>query len=155
MPLVKKEHEHATVNAFLWGLLPDNELILERWGRRFQVASGNAYSLLAHVGEDCAGAVRFVAPDRLHALSGEGTGSVDWLTEKGVATRLRALSDDLSAWRRADDSGQFSLAGAKPKTALLFDGKRWGCSLGANPNDPHSQTGSLGTRATRRERALL
>jgi serine/threonine-protein kinase HipA len=31
------------------------------------------------------------------------------------------------------DSGQFSLAGAQPKTALLFDGKRWGVPSGQIP----------------------
>jgi serine/threonine-protein kinase HipA len=31
------------------------------------------------------------------------------------------------------DSGQFSLAGAQPKTALLFDGKKWGLPSGRIP----------------------
>src|SRR5881394_153200 len=30
----------------------------------------------------------------------------------------------------ARDTGQFSLAGAQPKTALLFDNKRWGVPSG-------------------------
>ena len=36
----------------------------------------------------------------------------------------------MSAWRVARDTGQFSLAGAQPKTALLFDGARWGVPSG-------------------------
>ena len=31
------------------------------------------------------------------------------------------------------DTGQFSLAGAQPKTALLFDGQRWGVPGGRTP----------------------
>ena len=73
MPIVEKRHLHATVNPFLWGLLPDNEFILERWAARFHVSAGNAFSLLEKVGEDCAGAVRFVALDRLSAGAGRRT----------------------------------------------------------------------------------
>jgi serine/threonine-protein kinase HipA len=60
-------------------------------------------------------------------------GTVEWLTKAEVADRLRDLRSDVSAWRRADDSGQFSLAGAQPKTALLFDGRRWGLPSGSIP----------------------
>ncbi len=38
-----------------------------------------------------------------------------------------------SAWRAASDTGQFSLAGAQPKTALLFERKRWGVPSGRIP----------------------
>jgi serine/threonine-protein kinase HipA len=130
MPLARREHGHRTVDPFLWGLLPDNDIIVERWARRFQVSARNVMDLLAHVGEDCPGAVRFVRPDRLPELPAEGRGTVEWLDEAAVAARLRELSRDVSAWRRSDDVGQFSLAGAQPKTALLRDGKRWGLPSG-------------------------
>ncbi|MGA7631477.1 MAG: HipA domain-containing protein [Terriglobales bacterium] len=38
-----------------------------------------------------------------------------------------------SAWRAATDTGQFSLAGAQPKTALLLEGRRWGVPSGRTP----------------------
>jgi serine/threonine-protein kinase HipA len=50
-----------------------------------------------------------------------------------VAARLRDLRADPSAWRKAGDAGQFSLAGAQPKIALLFDGQRWGVPSGRTP----------------------
>lgn len=56
LPLSRREHAHDRVDPFLWGLLPDNEIVLERWGRLFQVSSRNAFRMLAHVGEDCPGA---------------------------------------------------------------------------------------------------
>ena len=31
MPLIRREHPHAAIDAFLWGLLPDNEQTLARW----------------------------------------------------------------------------------------------------------------------------
>src|ERR1043166_5044369 len=67
MPLAAKEHKPAPVEAFLWGLLPDSELVLQRWANRFQVSARNVFALMSHVGEDCAGAVQFIPPDRLEA----------------------------------------------------------------------------------------
>ncbi len=124
MPLAAGEHSHAKIEAFLWGLLPDNDRVLESWARRFQVSSRNAFRLIANVGEDCAGAVQFVRPDRLESLRTEPAArEIAWLTEEDIAERLRALRADHSAWRAAADTGQFSLAGAQPKTALLL--ARW------------------------------
>lgn len=31
MPLAALEHRHDEISAYLWGLLPDNELVLDRW----------------------------------------------------------------------------------------------------------------------------
>jgi serine/threonine-protein kinase HipA len=132
MPLALVEHGHRVVDAYLWGLLPDNELIIERWAKRFQVSPRSAFALMAHVGEDCAGAIRFLAPEKVAALARPGRSAVQWLTEKQVAERLRDLRGDASAWRRESDSGQFSLGGAQPKTALVFDGRRWGVPSGRN-----------------------
>jgi serine/threonine-protein kinase HipA len=58
MPLAAAHHPHAAIDAFLWGLLPDNELVPTRWAQRFQISPRNAFALIAHVGEDCGGAVR-------------------------------------------------------------------------------------------------
>jgi len=130
MPLVIAEHEHGRIDPWLWGLLPDNEAILARWGQRFQVSSRNAFALLGTVGEDCAGAIQLVPPDRVSTLVEAGKGSVAWLSSRDIAERLALLRKDQSAWRIARDSGQFSLAGAQPKTALLYDGRRWGVPSG-------------------------
>ena len=67
MPLTLGEHGNSKTDPFLWGLLPDNEKVLDQWGKKFQVSSRNAFGLIAGVGEDCAGAVQFVRPDR-HCL---------------------------------------------------------------------------------------
>jgi serine/threonine-protein kinase HipA len=120
MPLAAAEHGHAVVEAFLWGLLPDNSHILDRWGRRFRVSARSAFALLANVGEDCAGAVQFVRPERLDVLLGVAPAPVRWLDAAAVAERLRALRGDASAWRQPGDTGQFSLAaGRMPTTHIL------------------------------------
>lgn len=134
MPLGSATHGHARIEAFLWGLLPDNDRVLQNWGKRFQVSPKNVFRLISHVGEDCAGAVQFVSPDRLETLIAEPAArEIQWLTEEDVAKRLRTLRADHSAWRAASDTGQFSLAGAQPKTALLFERKRWGVPSGRIP----------------------
>ncbi len=133
MPLAASEHPHSAIEPFLWGLLPDNEFILARWAQRFQVSPRNAFSLISHVGEDCAGAVQFVTPERLDDLLGAPPAETEWIGESDIGERLRALKSDASAWRQPRDAGQFSLAGAQPKTALLFDGARWGVPSGRTP----------------------
>lgn len=134
MPLAAAEHKHALINSFLWGLLPDNEKILEDWARKYHVSARNAFGLIAHVGEDCAGAVQFVGPERLEELEHESRDTeVEWLSEDDIATRLRNLRRDHSAWRAPADTGQFSLAGAQPKTALLLEDGRWGIPSGRTP----------------------
>ena len=133
MPLVVAEHEHAKIEPWLWGLLPDNEAILARWGQRFQVSPRNPFALLAHVGEDCAGAIQIVQPERAEALRTQPAGQVEWLDDKDIAERIRTLRKDQAAWRIARDAGQFSLAGAQPKTAFLFENGRWGVPSGRAP----------------------
>jgi len=133
MPITLAEHPNAKIDPFLWGLLPDNEIILGNWARKFHVSARNAFSLIAYVGEDCAGAVQFVQPARLNAILGAAAPPIEWLDEKEIAKRLRALREDQSAWRAPSDTGQFSLAGAQPKTALLFENKKWGVPSGRIP----------------------
>ena len=133
MPLTSLEHSHERIDAFLWGLLPDNPTVLDNWGRQYQVSPRNAFALLSHVGEDCAGAVQFIPPERVEALLAKRADRVLWLTEQEVAERLRILRADHSAWRLQGDTGLFSLAGAQPKTALLFEKNRWGVPSGRTP----------------------
>ena len=133
MPLGLSEHANSKIDPFLWGLLPDNERVLDQWGRRFHVSSRNAFGLLSNVGEDCAGAVQFVQPERLDHFHRRSPADVQWLTESIIAQRLRALRADHAAWRLPRDTGQFSLAGAQPKTALLFLNGRWGLPSGLVP----------------------
>ncbi len=133
MPIVSKEHGRSVVEAFLWGLLPDNEQVLARWAAKFQVSARNVFALISHVGEDCAGAVQFVTPERLEAIRSGKEDKVEWLDESEVAKRLRLLREDHAAWRLPRDTGQFSLAGAQPKTALLLQNERWGIPSGRIP----------------------
>lgn len=133
MPLTASEHGHKQIESFIWGLLPDNDRVLDRWAKRFQVSARNPFGLIGGVGEDCAGAVQFVRAERIDELMAGAADDVAWLDERDVAERLRNLREDHAAWRSPRDNGQFSLAGAQPKTAFLRDGDRWGVPSGRLP----------------------
>jgi len=133
MPLALATHGQARVEAFLWGLLPDSEGTIERWAAQSGVSPRNVFGLIRAKGEDCAGAVQFVTPERLDLFLGPDSGEVQWLDESAIAERLQMLRRDHSAWRTQTDTGQFSLAGAQPKTAFLFDKGRWGVPSGRLP----------------------
>jgi serine/threonine-protein kinase HipA len=108
--------------AYLLGLLPDNDKVLERWARTYHASARNPFALLGHVGEDCAGAVQFITPDRVESqLAREG--GVTWMSEAEVADRIRLLRRDPAAWHIAT-TGNFSLGGAQSKTAQATG--RWG-----------------------------
>jgi serine/threonine-protein kinase HipA len=130
MPTSVRSHPDGTISPWLWGLLPDNDAVLRRWARDFHT-SVSPFSLLSTpIGHDCAGAVRFATPDAVEDVLAI-PGSVAWLTEKEVAQRLADLREDTTAWLGHDFTGQFSLAGAQAKTALLHLNGRWGIPSGA------------------------
>lgn len=131
MPLQVASHADHVITPWLWGLLPDNDAVLRRWARDFHASATSAFSLLATpIGLDCPGAVRFTGAAGVDALL-ERVGRVQWLTEADVARRLRELREDSTAWLGRTFTGQFSLAGAQAKTALLRRRGRWGVPLGA------------------------
>lgn len=139
MPLTAAEHGHDAIEPWLWGLLPDNENVLARWATRFQVSARSAFSLLRATGEDCPGAVQFARPERAgRLLAWQSARAADppevaWLTPAEVEERLRILRNDNGAWRLEEDVGQFSLAGAQSKTALLLEDGHWGIPRGMTP----------------------
>ena len=134
LPITQQIYPAATVSAVLWGLLPDNENLLQRWGSRFHVSPRNPVALLSHVGEDCAGAVQFVSDDRLEDVLSGRDDQIEVLDNEELATRLQRLRQDNGMARTVDDVGQFSLAGAQSKVALLrLDDGSWAIPAGRIP----------------------
>ena len=133
MPTQVRSHPDPVITPWLWGLLPDNNAVLDRWARQFHVSASSPFALLAtQIGEDCAGAVQFAPPDQIQRFLSR-PGSVNWLTESEIAQRLKDLKQDSTAWLGRTFTGQFSLAGGQAKTALLFQEGRWGEPSGATP----------------------
>lgn len=134
MPVQVRTHTDRVVTPWLWGLLPDNDAVIARWAREFHVSASSPFSLLGSpIGEDCAGAARFVQPSRLERHLSQDV-DVVWLSEAEVAQRIRELVADTTSWLgRRPRAGHFSLAGAQSKTALLYENGRWGVPSGAQP----------------------
>jgi serine/threonine-protein kinase HipA len=133
MPTQVRSHPDRVITPWLWGLLPDNNAVLDRWARQFHVSASSPFALLAtQIGEDCAGAVRFARPEQVDRVLAS-PGSVTWLTDEDIAQRLRDLREDSTAWLGRGFTGQFSLAGAQAKTALRFENGRWGEPSGSIP----------------------
>ncbi|RJF76487.1 type II toxin-antitoxin system HipA family toxin [Azospirillum cavernae] len=136
MPLAEAVHRDQIISAYMAGLLPDNENTLKQWGERFHVSWRSPFALLEHVGEDCAGAVQFVTGDRLVAMDQtQDEKRTVWLSDEEIGQRIADLRHGVVTGRRLGDPGQFSLAGAQAKTALLHDpdGNRWGVPTGRVP----------------------
>jgi serine/threonine-protein kinase HipA len=132
LTMVGGEYTHADVTPFVAGLLPDNDQVLDRWGRLFGVSPRNTFAILTHVGADCAGAVQFVPTDAVDELS---TGSVEPLSADDIAQMLRDLRSDPHTWqqRTGGQAGHFSLAGAQTKFALARTADGWARPSGRVP----------------------
>lgn len=133
LPLALHAHASDTVAAVTWGLLPDNDNTLRRWATRFHVSPRNPVALLAHVGEDCAGAAQFVSEERLQAVMSGAADGIELLSDTQVAERLAQVRRDVGAGRWLGDIGQFSLAGAQAKIALLKLDDGWAIPSGRIP----------------------
>lgn len=132
MPLTKIQHGDAVIRPFLWGLLPDNEMTLATWGRRFGVSPRNAFALLAHIGEDLQGAIQIVSPQNIDEIrKREG---VTRLSTAMLDHAFRLLIRDPGATQFTETGGQFSLAGAQPKKALYRVGNIWYEPRGRTPS---------------------
>ena len=45
MPLTSRNHLDKVVEPYLWGLLPDNNKVIEQWGKRFHVSHNNVFKI--------------------------------------------------------------------------------------------------------------
>lgn len=133
MPLATRSHPDHVITPWLWGLLPDDPSVIANWARHFDLARAAPFTLLATpVGADCAGAVRFARPEDIDRRLSI-VGAITWLTEEDIADRLRELRRDSTTWLGPAFTGQFSLAGAQAKTALIYQNGRWGVPSGYIP----------------------
>jgi serine/threonine-protein kinase HipA len=133
LPLAAPGHEGLPVRRWLRGLLPDNEARLQEIERGFGVSRDDPYAMLAHVGEDCVGAVQFAEPERAAEIArGAAAGKVEWLNDAQLELLLHEVAARSSPDRRVTHTGQFSLPGALGKVALVRDeeGSRWGLPSG-------------------------
>ena len=147
LPKSRRRHEGAAPGNFLWNLLPDNSEVLARWGRAFGVSPRNPMGLLANVGLDAAGAVQLVDSTQWDEPVLDGPGDIEWVDDAIIASHLRELRADPSAWVASGyDGGYFSLAGAQSKFTLVRGPDAWGFANGRAASTHIVKPGVAGLR---------
>lgn len=131
LPSLGVHYTGDRVDNWIGGLLPDRSEVLTRWRAQYGLKRQDAYALLWHVGEDVAGAARFVRPDRL--ASADDPVGAEPLADTDIRERITALSADAAAWAPSAGTGQFSLAGAQAKFALARTHDGWIAPTGLQP----------------------
>lgn len=132
MPKSAGVHTGPVPWNWLWGLLPDSDAVLQRWGRKFGVSSRNPLALLRHVGLDAAGAVQLSEVDEPVLPI---AGGIDLIDTSAIADQIRELRRDATAWLvPREHAGHFSLAGAQAKFALAWTPEGWGVPVGRAPS---------------------
>ncbi|MEW5944251.1 MAG: HipA N-terminal domain-containing protein, partial [Pseudomonadota bacterium] len=131
MPLSSRPWAGATVSAFFDGLLPDDPAIREKIASRERAGSAGTFDLLAAIGRDCVGALRFV-PEGLDP--GDPTKMVYKLvTDDEIAARIASLGTAPLGMDADEDDFRISLAGVQEKTAFLNIEGKWARPLGQTP----------------------
>lgn len=133
MPLAGAFYTDRVVRPFVDNLLPDDLGWRAAIGKHFRVSAADPFALLSHVGEDCAGAVQFVQPERLEQMRGQaGAEDLEWLSEEEIGEELRArVAGRKNGLGPREYIGYFSLPGAQPKMVLVRRGDRWARARGA------------------------
>ena len=137
LPLSDRVWTGDILTSFFDGLLPDDQTVRDAIAAREGAASAGTFDLLAAIGRDCVGALRFLPagedpgdPARMHYRP---------IDDDEIAHRLADLARaPLGMAGRLEDGGteedfRISIAGMQEKTAFLFADGGWQLPLGATP----------------------
>lgn len=130
MPLAATRYTKKWVEAYLRGLLPDNDEVRRRWATHFGLRDGDTFGLIAAIGSEAAGGAVFLPEDAYPDALGEG--HVEPVDEHAIAERLRRLRVDHADWLGEDE--HWSLAGAQSKFTLRELDEGWGIAHGTEPS---------------------
>lgn len=131
MPLSDKAWTGDAASAYFDGLLPDDQKMRETIAAREQADSAGTFDLLASIGRDCVGALRFVR-------EGEDPGNPEDMPRRPIdddeiAQRLATLATNPLGIHASADEFRISLAGVQEKTAFLWMNDQWQLPLGPTP----------------------
>lgn len=132
MPVGDRPYKHAQVEAYLAGLLPDNDAVRARWASKFGVPD-EPFDLLAYMGLECAGAVQFVPAPVPEGVDRTLVEAYTPMSRTEIGERLRELrtSDEEDTWTQPNE--HWSLAGAQSKFTLAHLDGGWREATGAAP----------------------
>ncbi|MCU7935589.1 MAG: type II toxin-antitoxin system HipA family toxin [Candidatus Thiodiazotropha sp. (ex Dulcina madagascariensis)] len=131
MPLSDRIWSGEGVASYFDGLLPDDRTVREKIAAREHAESASVFDLLAVIGRDCVGALRFVPEDQ---DPGDPT-KMEYrpVSDDEIAARLASLGTNPLGIRAGEDDFRISIAGVQEKTAFLRVDNQWQLPLGPTP----------------------
>lgn len=133
LPVREESFEDEECRPFFAGLLPEGEF-LKAIARAFQLSTGNAFSVLAEVGGECAGAVSLTAPGVAPPFASKVPPT--WLDEAELGALIAELPSRplLIGLDEEDEGVRLSLAGARDKLPVLARNSELGITRGHPPS---------------------
>jgi serine/threonine-protein kinase HipA len=131
MPLSDRIWSGEGATSYFDGLLPDDRTVREKIATREHAESAGIFDLLAIIGRDCVGALRFVP----EGLDPGDPAKMEYrqVTDDEIATRLASLTTNPLGVHADEDDFRISIAGVQEKTAFLRIDAQWQLPLGPTP----------------------
>ena len=129
LPVQETEYKGDEVFSYFDNLLPDNSEVRKIVAEKTQAKSSRTFDLLASVGRDCVGGLRFLSEkieiSELENIEGEEVSDI----------KIAELLGKLKSFPLGMENKEFrlSIAGAQEKTALLKYKNKWHIPLGTTP----------------------
>jgi len=136
MPLSDRVWSGEGAASYFDGLLPDDRTVREKIAAREHAESAGVFDLLAIIGRDCVGALRFV-PEGLDP--GDPTKmAYRPVSDDEIAKRIASLATNPLGIHADEDDFRISIAGVQEKTAFLriddqSESVGWQLPLGSTP----------------------
>lgn len=146
MPLSDRVWSGDNASSYFDGLLPDDRSVREKIAAREDADSAGIFDLLAVIGRDCVGALRFVP----EGLDPGDPAKMEYrpVSDDEIATRITSLGTTPLGVHIKEDDFRISIAGVQEKTAFLLIDDEWQLPLGSTPTShifkPAMKGGSSG-----------
>jgi len=131
MPLSDRIWSGTAAASYFDGLLPDDRTVREKIAARGHADSAGIFDLLAVIGRDCVGALRFVP----EGLDPGDPAKMEYrpVSDDEIAARLASLVINPLGAHFDEDDFRISIAGVQEKTAFLQIDHQWQLPLGPTP----------------------
>ena len=135
LPLSGRIWTGDAIDHVFSGLLPDDQKVRETIAARTNADSAGTFDLLAAIGRDCAGAMRFIP-------EGNDPGAPDAMAfrvvdDNEISRRIDGLADAPLGMKThdggEDEDFRISIAGMQEKTGFLYSAGGWRLPLGGTP----------------------
>ncbi len=136
MPLSDRLWSGVQATSYFDGLLPDDRKVREKIAAREQADSAGIFDLLAVIGRDCVGALRFIP----EGMDPGDPAKMEYrpVSDDEIAARIASLGTNPLGVNAEHDDFRISIAGVQEKTAFLrnddqSDAGEWQLPLGPTP----------------------